>query len=309
MKPKIVLVGTGAVGSFYCGKLAQAGANVSTVCRSDYDAVKNNGISIKSVLGDSHFKPDQVIKDISDYRGEPDYIVVATKVLPEIDVPQLIREKINKNTTIVLLQNGINIEKPLTNAFPGNEIISGLAFICVSRIEPGKIDHQDYGRLVIGRYPTGDSEKADLLSELLNKSGVPCEVVNDIITARWKKLIWNAPFNPMSVLGGGVNTKTMMDSAPSLHIVKNVMEEVVRLAESTGSHIPESFIKKNLEDTAVMTPYKTSMLLDFEGKRPMEVEAILGNAVRIAREKGVDVPHIESLYGLLSLINEKNLNS
>ena len=302
-KPNIVLIGTGAVGSLYAGKLAQAGARVSTVCRSDYQTVKNNGLAVKSVWGDFHFAPDEVMKDIAEYSSIPDYIVVATKVLPQIDVAKLIRSKVFPQTSIVLLQNGIDIEEPVARAFPKNEIISALAFVCVNRIGLGQIDHLDYGRLIIGTYPSGRSEKVEMLEQLFINAGVECAVTDYIVTARWIKLVWNAPFNPMSVLGGGVDTTAMTGTEPSLILARNVMEEVRLLAEATGHPFPETVITKNIDDTMVMKPYKTSMLLDYENGREMEVEAILGNAVRIAQRHAINVPHIESLYGLLTLIN------
>ena len=300
------MVGTGAVGSFYGGKLSQAGARVSALCRSDFDSVKNNGIEIKSIYGDFLFTPAETIRSAAEYKGTPDYVIVATKVLPEINIPSMIKDAVHPGTTIVLLQNGIDVEKTVCDAFPSNEIVSGLAFICVSRPSPGKVEHQDYGRIVLGKYPCGTSQKADALHGLLKKAGVPCEVDNDIITARWKKLIWNAPFNPISVLAGGADTRNMMESKATYILIKKVMEEVAFLAEKTGHPLPEGVIQKNLDDTAVMKPYKTSMLLDYENKRPMEVEAILGNPVRIAQSMGLEVPHIESLYGILSLADRQN---
>ncbi|HRZ25679.1 MAG TPA: 2-dehydropantoate 2-reductase [Spirochaetota bacterium] len=305
-KPEILLIGTGAVGSFYGGKLSQAGARVSALCRSDFDAVKKNGIEIKSIFGNLKFTPEITINRISQYDRVPDYIIVATKVLPEIDIPNLIKDAVHPETSIVLLQNGIDIERPVSAAFPSNEIIDGLAFICVSRTSAGKIEHQDYGRIVLGRYPSGKSEKAEALRDLLTRAGVPCEIDDDIIAARWKKLVWNAPFNPISVLAGGANTRGMMESKATYTLIKKVMEEVALLAEKTGHKLPDGVIEKNLSDTAVMKPYKTSMLLDYENKRPMEVEAILGNAVRIAQSMGIEVPHIESLYGILTLSDRQN---
>ncbi len=307
-KPEILLVGTGAVGSFYCGKCAEAGASVSVLCRSDYKEVKEKGINIKSVLGDYHFTPAEVIDSIDKYSRHADYLVVATKVLPEIDVPSLIADAVRNETTIVLLQNGIDIEGPVNKAFPGNELISGLAFICVSRERYGHIHHEDYGKLTVGRYPGGTSPKTEAFARLLTSVNIPCEIVEDIKMARWKKLVWNAPFNPMSVLAGGATTREMINSEPSLALAKAVMGEVLTLAASRGHQIPESFITQMIENTSVMTPYKTSMLLDYENKRPMEVEAILGNTLRLAREENISLPHIESLYGLLSLVNRRNLS-
>jgi len=305
MSPEILLVGTGAVGSFYSGKLQQAGARVSALCRSDYEAVKKSGIAVKSVLGDFHFTPELVVNRIEDYGRKPDYIIVSTKVLPEIKPASIIAPAVAPGTSIFMLQNGIGVEDPVAAAFPENEIISGLAFICVSRTSYGRVEHQDYGRIVIGRYPSGLSEKAGVLEELFKKSGVPCEHDASVATARWKKLIWNAPFNPMSVLGAGADTKEMMGNPASRHLAKKVMEEVALLAGRLGHEITEAFIQKILDDTAVMKPYKTSMLLDFENKRPMEVEAILGRPLAIAGEKGLCLPYMESLYGLLTIINER----
>lgn len=302
---EILLVGTGAVGGFYGGKLSQSGARVSALCRSDYDAVRLNGIQIKSINGDFHFSPEQVINKISDYGKRPDYIIVATKVLPEINIPDIIREGVYQGTSIVMLQNGIDIEDKIARAFPKNEIISALAFICVTRLEYGLIEHKDYGRIVIGKYPYGNSDKVRKLADMFSQSGIPCQTHEDIITARWIKLVWNAPFNPISVLGGGVDTKKIMESESAVNLVRSVMFEVKQLAEQTGHIIPESIIEKNLQDTYSMIPYKTSMLNDFENKRPMEIEAILGNAVRIADKFGLPVPCIRALYALLSLINSQ----
>jgi 2-dehydropantoate 2-reductase len=138
MKPEILLIGTGAIGSFYAGKLWQAGARVTTLCRSDYEHVRNKGIRIKSVDGDFHFYPHSVIRNISDYGGKPDFIIVATKVLPGIDISSLIGKNIDPSASIVLIQNGIDVEKPVASAFPENEIISALAFICVKGLSQAR---------------------------------------------------------------------------------------------------------------------------------------------------------------------------
>lgn len=143
MKPaNILVVGTGAVGSFYGGKLSVAGANVSALVRSDYEYLKENGIKIKSINGDFVFKPDEVVQKVDNYSKTPDYIIVSTKVIPGINVEEIIRPKVGKNTAIVLIQNGIDIEEPVAKAFPENEIISCLAFIGVSKTGPGQINHQ-----------------------------------------------------------------------------------------------------------------------------------------------------------------------
>jgi len=300
--PEILVVGAGAVGTFYGAKLASAGAKVSLLCRSDYDVVKENGIKVKSIDGDLHFNPFRVIRNASEYGKPPDFVLVALKYLPElIDTADIIRAAVGPGTSIFHIQNGIGIEKETATAFHNNEILSAVAFICVTRTAPGFIDHSDYGRLVLGRYPGGSSENVELLKNLFNKSGVECAITDDIIKARFLKLVWNVPFNVISVLGNHADTKSILDNKLSCELSVKLMEEVCRISEAYGRKLPDDIAGKNLDYTRKMKPYKTSMLLDYEAGKPMEVEAILGNLVRMADEKGIDIPRIRTLYGLLSL--------
>jgi 2-dehydropantoate 2-reductase len=305
-KPDILLVGTGAVGSYYAGRLHQAGARVSVLCRSDYDIVKKKGIAVQSVAGDFDFKPAEVLKTIDEYSRVPDFMIIATKVLPEINIPSLIGSKVGRETVIVLLQNGIDIEEPVAKAFPDNVLISAIAFISVSRPEYGLIDHKDYGRLIIGIYPSGASDHASLLASLFKQAGVRCDIDQDIITARWRKLMWNAPFNPLSVLCSGADTREMMESEPLVTIAVEIMKELMILAACTGHPVSASVIDSIISDTRSMAPTRTSMLQDYESRRPLEVEAILGNTVRIARRHEVSIPHLSTLYALLTIVDRKN---
>jgi 2-dehydropantoate 2-reductase len=298
----ILVIGTGAIGGFYGAKLAQAGARVSVVARSDYERVRAEGIEVLSDGGDFRFIPEKVLRRAQDFGQTPDFIIVATKVVPGAETPVLLRGVVGPGATVVLIQNGIDIEEPVQRAFPETELLSGLAFIAASRIGPGRILHLDYGRLTLGRYPSGVSNKAVLLRDLLESVGVPCVVTTDVVTARWQKLVWNAPFNPISVLAGGVDTKTILDSEDSTRLARSVMEEVCRLAAAAGHPLPDDVIEQNIQGTRVMKPYKTSMLLDFENGRPMEVEAIVGNAVRKAHSLDVPIPRMETLYALLKLL-------
>jgi 2-dehydropantoate 2-reductase len=304
-EPRILVVGTGAIGGFYGGKLAQAGARVSTLCRSDYETVRTHGISIKSGLGDFVFKPEKVVRHASEYGPPPEFILVGLKVLPEIDTVEIVRQAVGRDSAIVLLQNGVEIEEPVARAFPDNEIISGLAFVCLNRTGPGQVDHLDYGRLVIGRFPGGTSARAEQMGKLFNQAGVPCTVTDDVVTARWRKLVWNAPYNPMSVLGGGADTTSMMENPESATLARRIMEEVCRVAEAAGHPLPPEVVEENLEGTRKMSPYKTSMLIDVEEGRPLEVEAIMGNALRVAERHGIAVPHLESLHAMLTLVDRK----
>ncbi len=315
----VLVVGAGAIGAFYGAKLAQAGAEVTLVCRSDYDAVKAHGIDIASVWGDSHFTPAGVVSSVAEFaagggrqngecehereRRQADLVLVATKVLPEIDTAAMVRPAVGPGTAVLLLQNGVGIEAPVAAALPGTEILSGLAFACIWRAAPGKIVHQDYGRLAIGGYPSGVSPRLKALGARLEAAGVPVTLTDCVQRDRWRKLVWNAPFNPISVLGGGISTREILADAEGAALSRAVMEEVVALAAADGWPLPPDVVRKNMDDTRVMEPYKTSMCLDFENGRPLEVEAILGNAVRAGRRLGVRTPHLDTLYALLRQVD------
>ncbi len=303
--PRVLVVGAGAIGGFYGAKLYQAGARVSVLCRSHFEEVRDHGIDIQSIGGNFKFLPEQVIRHPEEYQGVPDFVVVATKVLPEVNAVHLVRPVMGPQTAVVLIQNGLFIEKPFLEAFPSHEIISCLAFISVRRTGPAQVTHQDFGRLALGNYPSGASSKVRLLSQWFERGGVECEVVPQVERSRWQKLIWNASFNPVSVLGGALNTESILKQAELTELLRKAMREVLRLAGAGGYEFPESIIQQNLDATLSMKPFKTSMLVDFEAGRPMEVEAILGNAVRFAMEKNVPVPVLESLHALILSVDRK----
>ncbi|MBF0446434.1 MAG: 2-dehydropantoate 2-reductase [Magnetococcales bacterium] len=257
--------------------------------------------TLDSIDGNYHFKPHNVLQQVANYKDVPDYILVALKSLPKLDIGKIIAPVVGPKTTIFLLQNGINIEENISVKFINNEIISGLAFICVNRTKPGHIIHLCHGKLVVGTYPNGSSLAVRNLAELFNKSKTPCRISESIVTERWQKLIWNAPFNPISVLTQ-TDTQQIMAKPETVALIRSIMEEVYAVAASVGHILPTDVIDKNIADTQIMRPYKTSMLLDYEGNRPMEIEAILGNIVRTAKKSGVLVPRLETMYDLLNLL-------
>jgi 2-dehydropantoate 2-reductase len=297
---QVLVVGAGAIGAFYGSLLAKAGADVSVVCRSDYETVKKSGFRIESeVLGDYDFVPKEVLKDVRDYQGPADYVLFCTKVLPDADRAALLRPVAAPQTSLVFIQNGVDIERELLDAFPDNEVVSGLAFICCNRIGPGRIAHLAYGRLALGNLPGSVSAKTRELCRLFRNAGVECEATDKIVAERWLKCVWNAPFNPLSVLSGGLSTAEILGTGEPF--VRRIMQDVCRIAEALGHPLPEDAVERNIEKTYRMPPYKTSMLLDYEQGRPLETEAILGNALRAAERAHVPCPYLETVYATLRL--------
>ena len=305
MSKDILMFGGGAIAALYGGILSQSGQNVSVVCRSNLQAVNDAGYHIKSVLGDFSFKPEYVLSSSDTSPKHWDYVVVCLKACSDLNVESLIAPFISDNTTIVLLQNGLHIEEPVYHAFPNHILLSALAFVCVNQTSPGYIHHLDYGMLQVAEYPAPSSPVLTDFVSLFSSSKIKCKAIDNVKSARWEKLIWNAAFNPISILAGGITTLDILSNPFLKAWVRDVMSEVYHLASLDGVCLPEDIIELKISQTENMAPYKTSMLLDFEAKRPLEADAILGNAISFARSKNVSVPAISYLYGVLSTYNSK----
>ncbi|MDX2471293.1 MAG: 2-dehydropantoate 2-reductase [SAR324 cluster bacterium] len=299
MKKKAVIVGTGAIGSYFGGRLAQAGFEVTTLCRSDFEIVKAQGIEISSYLGDFHFTPHSVIQNPEEYQDEADYVFVCVKALPEISIIEKVKQLVVKKTAIVIIQNGIEIDPPFAKAFPSNEIIGGIGFIGATRLGYGKVKHYIAGGLSLGNYPQGVSEKTSTLIKAFQGAGVEAKETTSIQRARWKKLVWNIGFNPVSVLCKGADTHQLLDNPETLKLIQSLMKEVTQLSTALGFDISPAFAEKQIELTRQMAPYKTSMTMDIEEGRPMELEAIVNNAIKVGTRINMPTPYMKALYGLL----------
>ncbi len=304
---RILTVGAGAVGSYFTGRLAALKeVEASLTVRSDYETIRQNGVGVESSFGDFHFRPSGVYRAAAEYPGVADYIILTSKVLPEIDRAALLRDAVRSpKTVIVLIQNGIDIEHEVAEAFPQNELLSTIAYIGATRVAPGKVMQKGAARLVFGRYGGGRSEAGEHLEKLFATAGVQARCVEDIAFFRWEKLTWNLPYNPLSVLGGGLLTNEMCDRGPVETLCCDLMREVIDLAAACGSVLPEDIVARQLEFTRNFPPYKTSMLVDYEAGRPLEVEAILGNACRLAETRNVAVPRMKACYALLRALDAK----
>jgi 2-dehydropantoate 2-reductase len=302
--PSILIVGAGAIGALFGSALARQGARVSVVCRSDYETVKNSGYDIRSVLlGNHRFVPAGVHREVAECADPPDYLILTTKVLAGADRAALIRPAVGPHTVLLLIQNGVDIENEIAAAFPGNELLSSLAFIGVGRAGAGEVNHQALGSLIMGRYPSGTTSAATRIAALFEASGVGCKLTEDIVTARWQKAVWNATFNPISILGGVLDTAAMLKTPADEAFVRKAMREVCDVAAASGHPLPANkLIDQLIAGTRAMPAYKTSMALDYENGRPMEIEAILGNTVRAARKTGAATPTLDAIYALAQMV-------
>jgi 2-dehydropantoate 2-reductase len=302
----VLIVGAGAVGALFGSALARQNARVAVVCRSDYDVVSRDGYDIRSpVFGDHRFRPDRVYREVAECREPPDYLLLTSKVLESVDRAALIRPAVGPRTAIVLIQNGVDIEAPIATAFPENELLSSLAFVAVGRSAPGRVDHLSLGSLILGRYPSGVTPAAQSLAAAFEAGKVPCKLTENVVGARWQKAVWNAVFNPISILGGVLDTDAMLRTDAEVAFARSAMQEVCDVAQAAGYPQSPTLIEQMLATTSAMPAYKTSMALDYENGRPMEIEAILGNTVRAGRKVGVKTPNLDAIYALAKMVAGK----
>lgn len=296
------VVGTGAIGGFYGGRLAHAGRTVRFLLHSDYEFVKEHGLRVDSCDGDF------VLPQVDAYRSaadmpESDVVLVCLKTVRNHDVlPGLLRPLIHEGTTVVLIQNGIGLEEDLQKVFPGVGIVAGLAFICSAKAGPGHIRHQDFGSINLGNYSCPSERFEALLADLLDAGLKAAEV--PYLEARWKKAVWNMPFNGMTV---ALNTSTdkLLNTPATRQLIYDMMMEVVGAAQALGvSTLTGAFADQMIATTDRMVPYSPSMKLDFDNRRPMEIEYLYSRPIAEAKKAGFDMPKLAMLEAELKFIEQ-----
>ena len=180
--------------------------------------------------------------------------------------------------------------------------MGGMAFVCINRTGPGQISHTDHGMIRIGEPAGGISERAKRIAEIFSSSNVPCSALENLTAGRWDKLIWNVPFNGLGATLC-LTTDKLISSPAGLSLVRSLMKEVISAAP-VNIKIDLSVIEEKIRYTQTMGAYKTSMQIDREVGRAMEVEAVIGRPLSEAKTRGVSTPYMEMLYGELSVLNE-----
>lgn len=289
---KYAIIGTGAIGGYYGGKLANAGFDVHFLLHSDYDYVRQHGIQVNSCNGDFHLDAPNIYNNVEEM-PKVDVVIVALKSTNNHLLMQLLAPLLNPGTLVLMIQNGIGIEPDVEKLFPDAWLAAGLAFICSNKTKPGIVDHLFYGNINIGNY-SAPKPVIDTLIADFDKAGVKAFDV-DYLEARWKKAVWNMPFNGMSVVLNA-QTDQLLADASTRTLIKAQMMEVVMAANALGvENIDEAFADKMIANTDAMVPYSPSMKLDHDYHRPMEVYYLYTRPIQEAASAGVDMPLLKDL--------------
>jgi len=320
---KIAVVGCGAVGSFYGAKLCIAGQTVHFLLRSDYEAVRRNGVRIRSFAGDFTARP--VCASRPEEIGVSDLVLVALKTTANDQFPCLLPPLVGPTTAALTLQNGLGNDEQLARLFRAEQILGGHCFVCLNRVAPGVVRHTDHGQIVIGEFQRKPQPRTQQMAEMFRNAGVPCDVTDDLPRAHWEKLVWNIPFNGLGVAGtagfSALNNPqsaihNLQSTGPCLtsdkllgdprwgKLVRELMAEVIAAATALGFEIPISFADEQVERTRTMGAYKASTLIDFERRQPLELESMFLEPLRQAQRAGVPAPRLAALCEVLRRLGQ-----
>ncbi|OEU75282.1 MAG: 2-dehydropantoate 2-reductase [Desulfuromonadales bacterium C00003107] len=299
---RIAVVGAGALGLYYGAMLQQAGNDVRFLLRRDYQAIREEGLKVTSPKGDFHLQPVQCALDPAEL-GPVDLVLVGLKTFANHRLIELVAPLMQGDTCVLTLQNGLGNEELLAEAFGSERVLGGIAFLCSNRGEPGTVHHMGQGRIRLGEFAGGLSERATALAELFKKAQVPCEAVADLRRARWEKLVWNIPFNGLCALTGK-NVTELLNHKPSRREIIAIMGEVIAAGNAQGLSQPmeaDAFISKMISATETMDGYQPSMMIDRLEGHPLELEAIYGVPLTRAAARGVEMVRVGKLHALLKL--------
>ncbi|KAJ9314816.1 hypothetical protein DTO271D3_4816 [Paecilomyces variotii] len=342
-KARCLLVGGGGVGTMAAYNLEAGGkATVTAVLRSNFTAVERDGFSIDSI---DHgkiegWRPTEIrttipdIKTDKDSNNKPyDFIIVTTKNTPDIppSLPSLIAPAVTPgHTSIMLLQNGLNIEKPFFAAFPDHPILSGVSLIGATEISPGKVLHDDRDRMIVGAFPRAGSSSSSSSSkssppnpspkdhtsashfvDIYSASGkVICDLTMNVGLVRWRKLVYNASYNSICAITGLDTTRMRFAGEPLRQLIRPAMWEIIATARAAGYPLPEEEeLVEMMVDVDPWTFFKPSMLQDVEKNNFTEFENIVGEPVREAQRLGVPTPTLQVIYALLQTMQWKTKES
>lgn len=273
-----------------------------------------------------------------------DYVVLVNKAINQVFTAEQIAPAVDEDrTTLVIIQNGVGNEEPFRKRYPKATIISCVvSSLCsmgahfplgtdefavlvadrktqtwtgATQPEPGVVRHLEWEDMQLGLYPSShpdanvslEAQQLATFADLLTKGGTKFQVVPDIQKHRWDKVVSNAAWSSLTTLTGVESHAWMASSPAAIPMTKRLMTEVVSVAQKVGVATEYALVDRLMEKFQVMPSVGSSMLTDYKNGKPMEVEVILGYPAKKARELGVSTPILETLYVILTAVNEKLL--
>jgi 2-dehydropantoate 2-reductase len=326
MSLKIAIIGVGAIGGFVGIRLALAGEDVTFIARgANLEALRSHGIKLITADGQEQAVPN--VKATDDYgaAGPQDVVILAMKAhqleAVALDVPKLF----GPDTVVIPMQNGIpywyfhrhpgalagtrvtsvDPNGLIGEHIPCERVIGCVVYPAAEMISPGVVKHIEGNRFPVGEPDGTTSARVTRVSQCFIKSGLQAPVLADIRAEIWLKLWGNLTFNPISAL----SRATLADICgypPSRAIAAAMMGEAEVIAHKLGVSFRVS-LEKRIAGAEKVGHHKTSMLQDVEAARTLEIDALLGSVLELARLTDTPTPHMDTVYALTKLL-EKTLD-
>lgn len=295
---RIAVVGSGAIGSYYGGKLAAAGSDVHFLMRSDLSEPRRSGLRIHGLGEEIHLSKINCYNSTREI-GPCDLVLIAVKATSNTEIVDVVPPLLHQRTMLLTLQNGLGNEEFLAKHSGAERVLGGLCFICLRRLSQTEVQRHDYGHIVIGEHGRASQPRTHAVAAEFKRAGVTSSVTEDLALERWRKLVWNIPFNGLSILAGGADTAAILADKSLRRAAIALMEEIIAAAKQCGCGLTADLVEEQIKRTETMGNYKPSTLLDWEAGRPLEIEAIWGEPLRRASAAGMQTPRLEIVYALL----------
>jgi len=290
----VAVVGSGALGLYYGGRLAEAGGDVRFLARSDFEVLSRDGLHAQSVAGDFDLPSVKAYRSPQEI-GAVDLVIVSWKATANGELAAVLPPLLHADTQVLTLQNGLGNCEAVSEVVGAERVCGGLCFVCVNRIAPGSVSHTAGGRVAIGEFTKGLAGRAEVLAARFREAKIPASATDDLLLAQWEKLIWNVPFNGLAVAMGGVTTDVLLSNPETENTIRELMHEVVAAAQAQGISLDRVLVEKNIERTRPMGPYRPSTMIDFMEGRELELGPIWEEPLRRAKLAGVATPAWEKL--------------
>ncbi|HEY3310301.1 MAG TPA: 2-dehydropantoate 2-reductase [Anaerolineales bacterium] len=306
---KIAILGSGGVGGYYGGLLAMQGHEVVFVARgAHYQALRQNGLQVRSIHGDFSVVPVKVTDDPAGI-GENDLILFCVKSYDTDASAQKIKAVTGANTSVLSLQNGIDAAERIGKVIGMEHVLGGATWISSAIDAPGHIKQvSDFRRIVFGELDGSLSPRVQAIFEAFKATGVTVEISRDILTLLWTKYVFISSASSF----GGLTRLPMGDwrNVPETRaMVVSLMKEVKAVGSAHGARLEADVVEKSLAFMdAAAAHIKASMQLDVESGRQFELESMVGAIGRKGREVGVPTPTADAIYAVLLPVNLKAIN-
>ncbi|KAF1832128.1 hypothetical protein BDW02DRAFT_21350 [Decorospora gaudefroyi] len=318
---RILSVGGNAVSAFLSWRLQATNAcDVTLVWKSGYEGVAQYGITFKSALyGNERFKPYAVVRtpeDAAHSSKQPfDYVLLCVKALPDVyDIANIIESVVSPQHTCILMNttHSLGVESYLEQRFPTNVVLSLVSGAEISQTGASEFEHKGATDVWVGpanknaNIPAQiQSDMAEALAMTLSSGQVDCKVSSNIRQQQYERMIGPIAFHPASIVFETPNHTELIEKVGVRALINGVLDEMLALAKASECTFPANFRETTFQEM-MRQENNSTMWLDFEAKRPMEIETYLGSPLKLAQEAGVAVPRIETLYATLHHLNTVN---